>query len=332
MPPKNRVTATDVAKKAGVSRWTVTRSFLNEESVSEKTKNHVKKIAEEMGYSPNLLARTLIRKESGMIAIVVDNFLNYHVQSLIKEVSQELQKNNLLPVLINLEHAYNVKTLKQAEQFQVDGIIFLGSFFNDYLLRLSKINKIVPLVVIGRDIDHPEVLTVSIDNYDASVQIANLFLSLNYQSFAYVGVTKNDIAKTQRLNGYRDALKQNNKKISLLLDLDRYDSIAAYHIMKEYLELNHLEIGVDAIYCENDTLAIGVLDALKEAHLENEVAVVGFDNIQLSQSNNYKLTTFDQNLTELAKNAVNSIYHPDGNILLKGELILRESHLIPNRK
>lgn len=328
MAKKNSITAADVAKKAGVSRWTVTRSFLNEQSVSERTRDHVKKIADEMGYSPNLLARTLISKRSGMIAIVVDNFMNYHAQALIREVSQQLQQNNLLPILVNLENISNLKTIKQAEQFQVDGIIFLGSFFNDYLLKLSKINNMVPLVVIGRDIEQAGVQVISIDNYDAGTQIANLLLSLAYCSFGYVGATKNDKAKRQRLNGFNDTLYEHKKNIELHLNITKYDSIESYKVMNEYLLNHNGKINVDAIFCENDTIAIGIIDALKEYQLDQSVAIVGFDNIHLGSSVCYQLTTVDQRVSELAKEAIKAIYEPQGNILLKGELILRKSHLI----
>ncbi|OCG01678.1 LacI family DNA-binding transcriptional regulator [Gilliamella sp. wkB112] len=326
MIKKNRSTASDVAKKAGVSRWTVTRSFLNEDCVSEATREKVKKIAAEMGYMPNLVARSLIKRQTGMIAIVVDNFMNYYFYQLMREISKQLQEQNLLPILINIEDIINIKTIKQAEQFQVDGIIFLGSFFNDYLIRLSKINNMIPVIVIGRDVSHLGVRVISVDNYLAGQEIASLFLSLGYTSFAYIGAPIDDLAKRQRFNGFSDMLNMHNKNINFNLEIEQYNIIQSYKMVKSFLEKNSFSMGVDAIFCENDTLAIGVIDALREKNLNEKIAIVGFDNIQLGASTSYNLTTYDQKVEILAKEAINMIYHYENNIYIKGELVLRQSH------
>ena len=94
MPAKsaNKVTASDVALLAGVSKWTVSRAFTSGASISPASLKRVKKAAQELGYRPNLLARSLTQKRSNIVGLVVDEFTNPNILLVLNEVTSQLQR------------------------------------------------------------------------------------------------------------------------------------------------------------------------------------------------------------------------------------------------
>ena len=123
-----KVTASDVAEKAGVSKWTVSRAFTSGAYISPDSRKRVMKVAEQLGYRPNLLARSLTKKRSNMVGLVVDEFTNLNILPVLNEVTRQLQRKGYSTMLLNInaDHGYK-PALLLADQFQVDGVIFLGA-------------------------------------------------------------------------------------------------------------------------------------------------------------------------------------------------------------
>jgi len=323
---ERKATASDVAKLAGVSKWTVSRAFTPAASISDNSREKVLKAAQDLGYKPNLLARGLSKNKSNIVGIVVDNFENPHKLMLLNEVTSQLQRHGKTAMVLNISNANSsASALTQADQFQVDALIFLGAYITEELLQLALTIKHIPFVVVGRSADANNIKVISTDDSTAGKDIARLLLAQGFSRFGFMSGPESQSTWLARFEGYKDYLAQHNHSISALLKAGKYDRSRGFAVMDCYLT-EKTEEHIDAIFCENDILAIGAIDAIKK-HNKN-IAVVGFDNIELANAPSFLLTSYRQPLDKMVAQALKVIEDPSNAMSqqLPGKLILRDSH------
>ena len=325
-----KVTASDVAEKAGVSKWTVSRAFTSGAYISPDSRKRVMKVAEQLGYRPNLLARSLTKKRSNMVGLVVDEFTNLNILPVLNEVTRQLQRKGYSTMLLNInaDHGYK-PALLLADQFQVDGVIFLGATLPDEFVHLIKEIRHIPLIVLYRDSKIPGVQVLSTDDYLAGEQIATLLLEQGYKRLGYMAGPPSGSTQLKRVDGFSAALAEHGLELELRLDAGSYQRQRGYEVLMDYLGRSQAEDRVDAIFCENDNLAIGALDALREFG-RADLAIVGFDDIELAASASYNLTTYRQPFERLATEAITRLERGDTEgswFVAPGQLVLRRSHL-----
>lgn len=326
-----KVTASDVAEKAGVSKWTVSRAYTPGAYISPDSRKRVMKAAEELGYRPNLLARSLTKKRSGIVGLVMDEFANLNILPVLDEVTRQLQLKGYSTMLLNInpDHDY-APALLLADQFQVDGVIFLGAILPDEFVHLIKDIRHIPLIVLYRDSKIPGVQIVTTDDYQAGEQIAQLLLDQGYKRMGYMAGPPCGSTQLQRINGFNAALAQRDLALELILDAGTYQRQRGYEVLSDYLHSSQAGDRVDAIFCENDNLAIGALDALRDFGKNADIAIVGFDGIELGASSSYRLTSYRQPYERLASEAVARLERGDtegSRFVAPGQIVLRESHL-----
>jgi len=326
----NKVTASDVAKQAGVSKWTVSRAFSQGASISTKAREKVLKAATELGYRPNLLARSLTIRKTRLIGLVVDEMDNPNLLQLIKETSLKLQQRGYLSVLINIsEHGEQEKQISLADQFQIDGLIFLGTTLTEALVDLAQTIQHIPLIVLCRNSDISHIQVVSTDGYGAGKQIAALLAKQGYQRIGYMTGPISESTQLNRLEGFRDGLAELDLKVEVILEAGHYGRTAGFNTLNQYLATPSDRQPIEALFCENDVLALGALDALHRKSHADRIGIVGFDDIDEASSPYYALTTYRQPLKQLVDEAIRCL---DGEretsrpLLLPGELIIRQSH------
>jgi DNA-binding LacI/PurR family transcriptional regulator len=329
-PPK-KVTARDVADLAGVSKWTVSRAFTDGASVAPKVRESILAVAKELGYTPNLLARSLSTRRSNLVALVVDELANPNLLRLLNETTRQLQARGYSSMLLNSSMEYSPgEALRLADQFQVDGIMFLGTTLTSELIHLAQDIKHIPLVVLMRTAGQSNIQFVSTDGFAAGEEIAELFLTQGYQRVAYMAGPMSERTELRRLEGFKDGLQRCRVTLSAVLETAHYSRQEGMNALLRYLAATPRSERVEAIFCENDILAIGAMDALVEANVLGKIAIVGFDDIELAASPSYALTTFRQPVDYLVSEAINRIFHegkaPQGSMLAPGTLVLRASH------
>ncbi|MBW8078300.1 MAG: LacI family DNA-binding transcriptional regulator, partial [Gallionella sp.] len=122
------ITLKDVAERAGVSRAAVSRTFTPGASVSPKTRVKVEKAAAELGYNPNILARSLMTRKTQLVGLVSNNFHNPVFLEIFDLFTRGLQEKNLRPLLFNLSNESGPKSsLSLMQQYSVDGVIVASS-------------------------------------------------------------------------------------------------------------------------------------------------------------------------------------------------------------
>lgn len=121
----HKATASDVAEKAGVSKWTVSRAFTPGASISDSARESVLAAAAELGYRPNLLARSLSQKRTHIIGVAIDEMKNPHSMMMLDMVTKQLQTRGYMALLLNITAGENYRAvMAMADQLQVDGILF----------------------------------------------------------------------------------------------------------------------------------------------------------------------------------------------------------------
>lgn len=324
-----KATARDVAHMAGVSKWTVSRAFIEGASISAKAQKAVLEAAKTLGYRPNLLARSMTKKCTRIIGIAIDELKNPHTMMMLDAATRQLQARGYTAMVLNITEGADLRpVMMMADQLQVDGILFLGTQLSDELIATAYDMHHLPLVQAFRNAAVPRIEAVTNDGYQAGRQIAALLLHQGYQTFGYMKGPDTLSSHLLRMEGYRDALESARQQLSDLLICGHYDRQLAYKAMLSYLRGLNGASPVDAMFCENDVLALGATDALREQNVS--MAIVGFDDIDEASSSAWQLTTFSQGIENIITEALNRLI--DGNAdpegaWRKGELKVRQSHL-----
>jgi LacI family transcriptional regulator len=180
---RRTVTALDVARAAGVSKWTVTRAFTPGVSIAEASRRRVMAAAEGLGYRPNLLARSLATRSTQQVAVLVDDFANPHKLPFLETLTASLQAAGLLAVLININESYgHVGALMEADQRQVDAAVLLGTDFRDEMLLEGGRQVSAPdLYVLARESTIASIPSVSCDARASIEEIGRHLLNRGYR-------------------------------------------------------------------------------------------------------------------------------------------------------
>ena len=332
MQKKSKATASDVAKIAGVSKWTVSRAFTPGASVSEDARERVLKAAAELAYRPNLLAQGLKNKSMRIIGIAIDEFSNPHGMVLLSAATKELQARGYTALLLNVTEGEDYQSVMGiADQLKVDGILFLANVLSDELFEVANSMHGIPLVQVARNSGASRGIDiVNADGYRAGQEIAQLLLGQGYRRFGYMKGPDTETEHLLRLDGYRDELLSAGAQLDLLLIADHYDRRRGYETMQAYLQHTQQQERVDAMFCENDILALGALEAMHVSQQDNCIAIVGFDGIDEADSPVWGLTSYNQNAALQIAEAVNRLTGGVANedsSWRKGELTIRRSHI-----
>jgi DNA-binding LacI/PurR family transcriptional regulator len=300
---QKRVTSYDVARVAGVSQSAVSRVFRPGFSVSKKTREKVIATANEMGYRPNAIARMLITKQSGMVAVILSSQANLNYPEVLSELNRELALHNKRVLLFTLDNAEELdELLENIWTFQVDGVIALAAHFDSKSLNLFAKHS-TPIVLYNRHVPESNANTVCCNHDKGIKQLIDLLHEANHKSYLIIsGPTDSDVANERReiAENYLQTLGVKDTPVIY----GDYGYKSARDALKKWLKKHPKP---DAIICSNDAMAIGVIDELKEnfcIKVPDDMSVVGFDGINASSWYNYQITTIQQPMKQLTKAAV----------------------------
>lgn len=303
MTRNKKVTSYDVAREAGVSQSAVSRVFRPGLSVSQKTRDKVMAVANKMGYRPNAIARMLITKQSGMVAVIVSSRANVNYPEVLSQVSKQLAARNKRVLLFTLDDAEGLDDLfEQVWTFQVDGVIALAAHFESEKLAEFEQHKI-PVVLYNRNVPGAMANTVCCNHEQGIKQLIQELEQSNPKNYLVLSGPKDSDVANERREIALSLLKQSGiKDVSVLYGDYSYES--GRYCLATWLEKNAVP---DAVICSNDTMAIGVIDEAREnhnIHVPNDMSVVGFDGITSSAWQSYQITTIKQPVDQLVKASV----------------------------
>jgi LacI family transcriptional regulator len=329
------VTIKQVAARAGVSPMTVSRVLNNSPLVTHVTRDRVLQVMEELGYAPNLLARSLVQRQSPIIGLIVTELANPFFAPIISAIQEVVRQHGYFVLIGDSERQPELQAnyLGQFQQVQVGGLL-ITPLTRDTAALAAMRDSGTPVVALARRWEEGDFVTA--DNYAGGKMVAEHLIRLGHKLIACVSLDEPDhTAITDRIAGFKDAFSAAGLEASdnpqLLSNSLRVED--GGRAAETFLSLSPRPT---AAFVIADRLAIGFVDRLlaRGVRIPEDVAVVGYDDIRYSAYLSVPLTTVSlpkQNIGRLAAEILfERLEHRDGKhewrqVLLEPELIIRSS-------
>jgi DNA-binding LacI/PurR family transcriptional regulator len=327
-----RVSIKDVARAAGVSHSTVSRALAHSPLIPETTRRRVERAAKKLGYSPNAIARGLVKQQTCAIGVIVTSIADPFVADIVRGIEQ-LAGDNGYRVVLGTSHndpEREVNAVKALREWRVDSVIVassrVGALYQPLLQEIG-----VPIVLINNQDQHQSraIHSVSVDDVRGGELATQHLIELGHRVIGHVRGPAGYRAAQNRLTGYRRALKRAGIPYArALVQTGDGRAEGGEHVLRL------LDHNPTAIFCYNDMTAIGALRALEQrgVRVPRDLSLVGFDNIPFALYVTPPLTTIAQPMFEMGRrameNALTLMNDPHArveDVSIQGDLIVRAS-------
>jgi LacI family transcriptional regulator len=324
----------DVAKLANVSIATVSRVINNQGGVRKATEERILKAINELGYIRNAAARTMKRKETNTIGVIVPDIKNPFFPLVMAGIEQKAREKQYFTILSSTNESPIVEEeiVKNFIERGVDGVIITTANENGDHLKLLQ-EQGIPIVAVDRSIKSFEVDTVLVDNVKGAYQAVQHLILQGHEKIAIICGPQNTTPGRERFLGYKKALENYNIPFD-----ERYVIQGDFGEQSGYLatqELYALDDKPTAIFSSNNLMTIGCVKALEELHwkLGSEVSFIGFDDVDIATFLNPKLSVVSRPMNALGEIAFQLLHEricfkepiPKREYLLSPELKIRQS-------
>lgn len=335
MTEKKKLTIRDIARMANVSRSTVSLAINDSPRINDETKARIQKLMDDVGYSPNAMARGLVSDASGVLSVVVPPvghvFSDSYFSESLSGILDVAEGSNMRVAIEKATTKFRSgdSALKLFRERRIDGLLAVGALTTDTYLR-DLAERGLPIVLVNTQMDGvPSVLA---DNVEGTVSVVHHLASLKHSAIGYIRGLDITTTGMQRDEGFLRGLR--------LMGLPYKPELVAQGDFSEESGYQAINIFADrkvmprAIFAANDMMAIGALRRLKEiGYLVGEdVALVGGDDAPLAKYVDPPLTTLRQSMYELGAAAARMLLawldsgeRPETNPILHTELIVRKS-------
>lgn len=332
---QSRITAADVAERAGVSQPTVSRVFTPGSRVSKEKQKKVEAAAAELGYRPNTLARSLNTGQSKTIGVVLAYLDNPFYPEALQKFSESLSAHGYhVMVFFAANQAEEVDgVIEDLLAHQVDGIILASvSLSNQLTSRLNDLE--IPFVLFNRGQEDRNLPVVSAANLESG-RIAGCFLAAGgHKHIAHISGWQKSLNGRERQQGFIEGLAEYNLHPIRCIDSHFRREMA----IEATRELFKAVIKPDAIFVGNDHMAFAVLETLRNGlgvRVPDDVSVIGFDDVAMSAWPTFDLTTLRQPINRMVATTVMMLVdminqrETSRRIEIESELVIRGSARIP---
>ena len=327
---REKVTSIEVAKAAGVSQSTVSRTFSGL-SVSAEKRQRVLDAAARLGYSPNAIARSLSMSRTNMVSIVMENMASSPFNPYVLEkFAHQLQANGQQVLFFSVPAGQDSdEILPRVLQYQIDALILTSSTLSSSMVNAFKQSGI-PVLLFNRTIANVNVDRVGTDNVAGGALVANALIDAGHQRFAYLAGPPNTSTNQEREAGFCATLRERGVETWQREACD-YDYHAGYAAAQRLLQRANRP---DAIFCASDVIALGVIDQARQLGIviPDELSIIGFDDIPTAAWTSYDLTTVRQPVNRMVDATLDildkRLEQPSAeplNELFQGTLIARTS-------
>lgn len=330
-----KATIYDVAKEAGVSIATVSNAINGKGKISKKRREEIFRIMERLQYQPSMIASALTGKKTFTLGLLIPDISNPFFAEIARAIEDEAHRNGYSVIICSTDNKDErvERYITLLESKSVDGIIIGTGIDNmDILIQLQS--KSIPLAMIAREAASLAVDTVVADDFVGGVLAAEHLVSLGHERLAILSENLKVSSSRERIRGFKQGLADAG------VSFDDNDIVICEYKVEEgkrgALELLRRSGGrrPTAIFCCNDLLAIGAIQAAKEAgvRVPEELSIVGFDNTILATVTDPPLTTVAQPMEHMGKLVFNllidHVKKKDSirqRVVLRPELTIRRS-------
>lgn len=297
----------DVARVAGLSVSTVSRVLNNRGYISEETKLKVSQAMETLNYKPNEIARSLFRKKSGVIGLIIPNISHPYFSELASYIEYYAynQDYKIMLCISNMNQEKERDYVDMLHRNQVDGLI-MGS----HTLEVEAFLKIDPVVVsLDRYISN-NIPCISSDNYEGGRLATQHLIDQGCKYIAHIcGSLSLDLLPNLRNKAFVETASEKGiRSVTIETDIDVFDR-RRYEVIAADLMDNHPEI--DGVFCSSDIIAAHLIKASYKSgrRVPEDIKIIGYDDIGYAGLHYPSITTIRQPIEEMAKAAVEQLLH-----------------------
>lgn len=294
------VTSRDVAKAAGVSQATVSRVMSSSGRIRLETRQKVQEAMKELGYIPHAGAQAMKTRRTNTIGVVVAELTNPFYAEVLDELTQFFADANYRVVVWNAGSDSHNDALKAIREHAVDGVAFTTATAESPELQ-AAVEKSSPIVLINRTLEGVDCDRVSSNNLAGGATVADYLVENRRRKIAFIGGTGTASTSRDRARGFLNRMQELGRPVHRSM---RRDACFSHDLstlaMQDFLALT---VRPDAVFCANDYMAFGAMDALRRAGLRapQDCWVIGYDDVECASWPSFDLTTVRQPSREMAR-------------------------------
>jgi len=305
------VTLKDIAERAGVTSATVSMVVNNKPNISETTRRKVLKIAKELNYYPNVIARGLATRKSDSIGVIVPNLASSFVVRIlqgIKSTNRDIDYTVQLFDTIGQKENESQLFQRLARERRIDGVILIGSMVSDDELNVFR-DESVPCIIVARKCDMLD--SVYVNNMHGAKDAMDYLFSKGHRTIPCVICSKHGSSTEERLAGYKKSLELHNIAFdpNLVFEVENDDVSAGLRVYKRFREHPTAKHATAVFVPAGDMVAIGIIKEARNVGVTvpGDLAVVGYDDVPAAEVIEPTLTTVRQPKLEMGDYAINMI-------------------------
>lgn len=298
-------TILDVAERAGVSKSLVSLVMREPQRVSESSRAAVLTAAEELGYRPNAVARSLVQRKTKVVGVVLSDLHNPFFADVADGIEEAAFQRGYRAMLSSgfLEPKRERAAIETMLELRVDGLIMLGS-----MMKVSKIEKVatsLPVTVLGRHTRSKALDSVGVDDSAGAQEVVDHLVGLGHKKIVHIHAGTAAGAPRRR-SGYEKAMKRHGLEDHIRVVQGAFTEIGGASAMNAILDSGDLPT---AVFAPNDFAALGAMEAIDAAGLDipEVISLVGYDDLALSSLPRIGLTTIGQPRADLGRQAVHLV-------------------------
>ncbi|MBZ5753531.1 LacI family DNA-binding transcriptional regulator [Metabacillus rhizolycopersici] len=294
------VTIKDIARLANVSHTTVSRALNNSPLIKEPTKRKILEIASQLNYIPNYNAKSLVTQKSHTIGLFFSSISSGTSPSFFVDALKGVNR------VISQDYNLFVRGIDDYQDFSTinpqrfDGIILMSQSVKDNSFIYHTMQKGIPLVVLNRYIEDDHIINILSDDTEGSRQAVEYLVKSGHRDIAIIEGIQGFKSTQMRKEGYLQALIQHVMSIQHEYSVGgNYDMESGYLAMNKLLSLKKPPT---AVFCSNDDMAIGAMNAVfaKGLKVPDDISIVGFDDIGFSRYTTPRLTTVKRPVEQIS--------------------------------
>ena len=298
-------TIIDVAARAGVSKSLVSLVMTDPDRVGEESRAAVLEAAEELGYRPNAVARSLVQQRTGVLGVVVSDLHNPFFADVADGIEAAASDRGFRAMLSSgfLDPSRERSAISTLLELRVDGLIILGSMMK--VASIERIASTLPVTLVGRHTRSKRLDTVGVDDFAGAKAAVSHLADLGHSRIAHIHAGSAAGAPRRR-RGYEAQMRE--------LGLDRFIQIVSGDFTEQggakgMTELLHGVSPPTAVFAPNDFAALGAMEVIDDTGLEipDDISLIGFDNLTLAGLHRIALTSVGQPRMDLGKEAVHLV-------------------------
>lgn len=323
----------DVAKKAGVSVSTVSRFLNGGKDVSEKAKVLINNAIHELNFSPNYMARTLVKRKSNLIGVIIPDIKQSFDSTILYNIEEYTTMHNYNLAICNIAESLDKECdyLRHLSQMNICGLIIMNEKWDDRVIELIKEMQI-PTVFCSCIVDGVDATSIVVDDYQAARDATKYLIELNHKRIAFIGGDMRDETSRKRFRGFQKVMSDANiQPDEQYIKFGDYKIDSGYLLMKELLSSSPRPT---AIFAASDDMAVGALNCIIDNGLlvPDDFSIIGFDGSYLGEIVRPSLTTLKQPIQQMGEMSVqvlidqlNGKSQMVNQIILRHELLIRDS-------